>query len=174
MVKAVLEPEASCQPVEIKANKGKIEIVAPEGTDARIYYTIDGSVPTIDNHIKYTEPLSFRNNYVKKIIAVCHENGKLIGEPVSYNMINHKDKTIFYKWTKTLPSNEDSGKATWYSRNSEIASVDENGKITGVSPGNTDIICTYPTGERVTWNIKVQYSPVQLFFIICFFGFLWI
>ena len=45
---------------------------------------------------------------------------------------------------------------------------DESGKITGVSPGNTDIVCRYPTGERVTWNVKVQYSPVQLFFIIFF------
>ena len=173
MVKIVLEPETSCQPLEIKANNGKIEIIAPEGSDARIYYTIDGSVPTVENHIKYTEPVSFRNNYIKKIIAVCHENGKLISEPITYGMIKHRDKTIFCKWSKTLTTNENSGKATWYSRNPEIATVDENGKITGVSPGNTDIVCRYPTGERVTWNIKVQYSPIQLFFIICFFGFLW-
>lgn len=174
MVKAVLEPETSCQPLEIKANNGKIEIISPEGLDARIYYTIDGSVPTVENHIKYTEPVSFRNNYVEKIIAVCHENGKLISEPITYGMINHRDKTIFCKWSKNLPTYENSGKATWYSRNPEIASVDESGRITGVSPGNTDIVCRYPTGERVTWNVKVQYSPVQLFFIICFFGFLWI
>ncbi len=174
MVKAVLEPEISCQPLEIRPENGKIEIIAPEGTDARIYYTIDGSVPTIDNHIKYTEPVSFRNNYIKKITAVCHENGKLISEPITYGMINHREKTIFCKWSKELPSYENSGDAIWYSRNPEIASVDDNGKITGVSPGNTDIICRYPTGEWVTWNIKVQYSPIQLFFIICFFGFLWI
>lgn len=174
MVKAVLEPETSCQPLEIKANNGKIEIIAPEGLDARIYYTIDGSVPTVENHIKYTGPVSFRNNYVEKITAVCHENGKLISGPIKYCMIKHRDKTIFCKWSKTLPTNENSGKAIWYSRNPEIAFVDENGTITGVSPGNTDIVCRYPTGERVTWNIKVQYSPIQLFFVIFFFGFLWI
>lgn len=174
MVKAVLEPETSCQPLEIKANNGKIEIIAPEGLDTRIYYTIDGSVPTIENHIKYIEPVSFRNNYVEKIMAVCHENGKLISEPITYSMIVHRDKTVFCKWSKNLPTYENSGKATWYSKNPKIATVDESGKITGVSPGNTDIVCRYPTGERVTWNVKVQYSPVQLFFIIFFFGFLWI
>lgn len=65
-------------------------------------------------------------------------------EPITYGMMKHRDKIIFCKWSKTLPTYDNSGKATWYSRNSEIATVDENGKITGVSPGNTDIVCRYP------------------------------
>lgn len=174
MVKAVLEPEYSGAPT-IKINSdNKFEIAVPAGTDSRIYYTLDGTVPTIDNHLIYNEPLSFRNKYSTKITAVCHENGKLIGEPIAYDMITYKTKTIFYKWTDNLSAKADTQKANWRSYNSDIVSVDSNGNITGISKGNTKVTCTLQTGERIIWKVNVKYSPLQAFLIMFFFGFLWI
>lgn len=173
MVKAVLEPEYSATPI-IKVNSdNKFEIVAPHGTDARFYYTIDGSVPTIDNHMKYTEPFKLINSYNEKLIAVCHENGKLIGEPVSYDLITEKTKTIFYKWSANPLHNEDSKMLNCKINNPRVAAVDNEGNITGLSPGDTKITYYMASGKRVVCDVKVIYAPWQWIIRILFLGFLW-
>lgn len=173
MVKAVLEPEYSVTPT-IKVNSdNKFEIVAPEGTDARIYYTLDGSVPTIDNHLTYTEPFNLRNSYKEKLIAVCHENGKLIGEPVSYDLVTEKTKTIFYKWSTNPLLNEDSEMLSYKINDPSIAAVDDEGNITGLSLGDTKITYYMASGKRVVCDVNVIYAPWQWIIIILFGGFLW-
>ncbi len=173
MVKAVLEPEYSTVPI-IKVNSdNKFEIVAPHGTDARFYYTIDGSVPTIDNHIKYTEPFNLINSYNEKLIAVCHENGKLIGEPVSYDLITEKTKTIFYKWSANPLHNEDSKMLNCKINDPSVAAVDDEGNITGLSPGDTKITYYMASGKRVICDVNVIYAPWQWIIRILFLGFLW-
>lgn len=174
MVKAVLEPEYSSTPTISINSDNKFEITSTTDANSRIYYTLDGTIPTIDNHLIYNEPLNLRNKYASKITAVCHENGKLIGEPVVYDMITYDTKTIFYKWSDKLSTETDAEKATWRSNNSDIVSVDCNGNITGVSKGDTKITCTLPTGEKIIWKVNVKYSPLQAFFVMFFFGFLWI
>lgn len=173
MVKAVLEPEYSATPI-IKVNSdNKFEITAPHSTDAQIYYTVDGSTPTIDNHIKYTEPIRIKNIYSEEIIAVCHENGKLIGEPVSYDLITNKTKSVFYKWSTKPFVNNKSEAISWWTNNPEIATVDDEGTITGVSLGSTKITYILESGEKIVYRINVVYAPWQWIIRILFWGFLW-
>lgn len=49
-----------------------VEINKPEGTDISIYYTIDGSDPTV-NAIKYSEPITIATNTTLKSIAVSRD-----------------------------------------------------------------------------------------------------
>lgn len=167
--------EGESQTPEIKiTSDNKFEISVPDGSDARFYYTLDGSMPTLENHLTYSEPLSLINTYSTGINVVCHENGKLISEPVTYDMITYKTKTIFYKSTGTLKSNAGCKNAYWSSYNSDIAQVDNQGNITANSVGNTKITCLLQTGERIIWKVNVIYNPIQAFFVLFFFGFLWI
>lgn len=106
--------------------------------------------------------------------AVCHENGKLISEPVVYDLVTYNDKTVFCKWSGTLTTDMDTTNAKWHSNNPSIVSVDSEGNIKGVSKGNTRITCSLPSGERIIWRVNVKYSPLQAFFVMFFFGFLWI
>lgn len=171
----VFEDERESQTPEIKiTSDNKFEISVPDGSDARFYYTLDGSMPTLENHLTYSEPLRLINTYSTEINVVCHENGKLISEPVTYDMITYKTKTIFYKSTGVLKSNAGCKNAYWSSYNSDIAQVDNQGNITANSVGNTKITCLLQTGERIIWKVNVIYNPIQAFFVLFFFGFLWI
>lgn len=172
-VKAVLEPEYSVTPTINVNSDNKFEITVPEGKNARIYYTLDGTVPTPDNHLTYTEPLNLRSMHTDKIIAVRHENGMLMSTPVIYNMITYDDKTVFCKWSDNLTVNGNAKNASWYSKNPDIVTVDENGRITGVSRGSAKVVCRLKSGEEIIWKVNVRYSPLQAFIYLFFFGFVW-
>ena len=171
----IFEDERESQMPEIKlTSDNKFEISVPNGTNARIYYTLDGSLPTIDNHRTYTKPLALKCSNASKITAVCHENGKLVGEPVSYDMITYKTKNIFCKYSYELEVDEDTENVCWSSNNSDIVQVDNEGNITANSAGKARITCRLKTGERIVWKVTVRYTPLQAFFVLFFFGFLWI
>lgn len=166
--------ERSAKPI-IKTNSNyNFEITIPGNSDSKIFYTLDGTMPTPDNHLIYTEPLDIKNLYIEKIIAICHENGKLISEPTTYNVITYETKNIFYKYSYNLPVTNDSKVSYRISYNPEIASVDSSGNIAANSVGKTKIVCRFATGERVIWSVNVRYTPLQSFFVLFFFGFLWI
>ncbi len=167
--------EGESQSPEIKiTSDNKFEISVPDGTDARIYYTFGESLTTIDNHLTYTKPLALKCSNASKITAVCHENGKLIGEPVSYDMITYKTKNVFCKYSYELELDADTENACWSSNNPNIVQLDNEGNITANSAGKAKITCRLPTGERVIWSVNVRYTPLQAFFVLFFFGFLWL
>lgn len=169
----MVKQEVSAQPT-IKLNKdNKFEIIAPEGTDARLYYTLDGSEPTLDNHILYTEPFEADSENVDKIKAVCHENGKLISETVTQKMKHNVSLTVNYKQTKGLVSDDYTGKVYWHSNNPEIASVDENGNVTGVSVGQTYIYAAFASGKEIRYLVTVEYAWWQEILIYFCLGFIW-
>ena len=174
IVKVMLEPEYSVTPTISINSNNKFEITAPQGVDAQIFYTLDGTVPTLENHLTYTAPLNLRAKKATSVMAACYENGKIISEPAVYVLTTYDEKTVFYKWSGTLTTDADNTNAKWYSHNPDIASVDSAGNIKGVSKGDTLITCSFPTGERIIWKVNVIYSPLQAFFVLFFFGFLWI
>ena len=89
-------------------------------------------------------------------------------------MITYDTKTIFYKWSDNLADENRAENANWQSYNPEIVSVDSDGSITGKSRGTTNVTCRLQTGERIIYKVNVKYSPLQAFFVMFFFGFLWI
>lgn len=158
----------------IALKNGKIEITAPEGSDSRIYYTLDGTVPTIDNPLTYTSPLDIGGMNVSTITAVCHENGKLIGEPVTFGTsLRGADINLHYKYSANPMPKETSLKADWRSSNPNVASVDCKGNITGVSPGTTYVYAIRADGMKMTYKVTVDYALWQEILIKLFFGFLW-
>lgn len=174
IAKVMLEPEYSATPTISINSNNKFEITAPEGVDAKIFYTLDGTIPTLKNHLTYTAPFNLRAKNVTSVMAACYENGKLISEPAVYVLTTYDEKTVFYKWSGTLTTDADTSNAKWRSNNPDIASVDSAGNIKGVSKGDTLITCSFPSGERIIWKLTVTYSPLQAFFALFFFGFLWI
>lgn len=169
MVKA----EATEVKPTIAAKNGKIEITAPKGSDSRIYYTLDGTVPTIDNPLTYSEPFSIVGKNVAKITAVCHENGKLIGEPVVFETTRRININLHYKHIANPMPKDLAVKATWKSSNPEVAAVDSSGNIIGKSVGETNIFAYYPDGTQFIYRITVDYALWQKIIINLFFGFHW-
>ncbi len=166
----MVKQEVSGKPTIKMNSDGKIEITAPEGADSRLYYTLDGSVPTIDNHLVYTEPFSISGKNVMVITAVCHENGKLIGETEKYRTKSYRTLKIDYKETVNPFKNAD---ARWYSWDPDIATVDSKGNITGVGVGKTTVTAVLKSGKSINYNICVEYTKLQWFIRIFLLGFLW-
>ncbi len=159
---------------EIKiTSDGKIEIIAPEGSDPKIYYSLDGSVPTLENKLDYTGPISFSDLNSSKIIAVCHENGKLISEPVVYKLTQYFDLTVERFRTDCPLSGGENMNITWRSFDPDIAKVDQNGNITGVSVGETQVYATFDSGLRITYVVTVEPPWWQQLIHLLFFGFIW-
>ena len=58
---------------------------------------------------------------------------------------------------KIFPENASNKTVTWYSENPEIAAVDEYGKVTGISPGKTKIVCLALSGNMQSeCNVTVE------------------
>lgn len=166
--------ETSVTPTIRINSDNKFEITALEDADTEIFYTLDGTFPTLENHLTYTGPLNLRAKNVTTINAAYYKNEKFIGRMAVYDLVTYNEKSVFYKWSSTLTTDADTSNAKWHSNNPNIASVDSDGNIKGVSKGNTRITCSLPTGERIIWRVNVKYSPLQAFFVMFFFGFLWI
>ena len=73
--------------------------------------------------------------------------------------MNIEEGQEFTYETEILPSNSSYRNITWSSSDSTIVTVDQNGKITGVSPGNATITAVLTNGLgrdiTITRNIKV-------------------
>ena len=60
------------------------------------------------------------------------------------------------RFTATVsPSNASNKGLTWASSNPKVATVDQNGNLTGVSVGSTTITCTAKDGSGVKATCKV-------------------
>lgn len=153
---------------------GKIEILAPEGSDARIYYSLSYDVPTIEEKLVYTEPFAISDKNINAVTAVCHENGKLISEPVTYKLTKYIDLNIERFQTKSPISGSKNMNITWRSFDPDIAKVDRYGNITGVSVGETQIYAEFDSGIRFTFVVTVDPPWWQQLLQRLFFGFIWI
>ena len=63
--------------------------------------------------------------------------------------------------TTLAPSNTTEKTIEWLSSNSQVASVDENGQVTGVAPGNAAITAVTENGKTASCVITVSKEPVQ-------------
>ena len=153
---------------------GKIKIVAPNNPDADIYYSLDYTVPTIEEKLVYSEPLVITDPSVKAITAVCHENGKLISEPVVYKLTQYFNLTVERFQTERPMSGGENMNITWRSFDPDIAKVDQNGNITGVSVGETQVYAIFDSGLRITYVVTVEPPWWQQLLRWLFFGFIWL
>ncbi len=59
-------------------------------------------------------------------------------------------------WATVSPDNATNKSVTWSSNNSGIATVDENGNVTGVSAGTVTITVTTANGKTATYEVTVK------------------
>lgn len=116
-------------------------IYYPKGVkfDNKMYYTLVGDQSKISNEFQISE------------IELSGENRIEVGETTKLNF-------------KLIPSFVESNGVNWNSENEEIATVDENGIVTGVSYGITNITATLKENEEIkkSFEIKVIYPTVQI------------
>lgn len=116
-------------------------IYYPKGVkfDNKMYYTLVGDQSKISNEFQISE------------IELSGENSIEVGETTKLNF-------------KLIPSFVESNGVNWNSENEEIATVDENGIVTGVSYGITNITATLKENEEIkkSFEIKVIYPTVQI------------
>lgn len=116
-------------------------IYYPKGVkfDNKMYYTLVGDQSKISNEFQISK------------IELSGENRIEVGETTKLNF-------------KLIPSFVESNGVNWNSENEEIVTVDENGIVTGVSYGITNITATLKENEEIkkSFEIKVIYPTVQI------------
>lgn len=130
--------------------------------------TGDGSIASVDDNGKVTA-----NSVGKTTITVTTEDGGFTATcevtvtappaPIEVESISMKAATtIGIGSSETLvvtyyPEDANTGKAlTWKSDDTSIATVDANGKVTGVAAGKTTITATTANGKSATCVVTVQ------------------
>ncbi len=143
--------------------------------DADIYYSTNGSFPDPSSANLYNQPISISDPNVKTITAVSFSDGILFSEPSSY----------IVRWTKTYSElrykssvyltvpDQNVNVLKWTSDNSDIVSVNDNGKITGIKRGTATITASIEGGRSATYEVKVIYSFWQWLIVIFLFGWAW-
>ena len=171
LAKNLCEPERSAQPI-VKLNSDfEVEATLPEGVEGNIY-CLPGQNLTIDNYQHYTGPIP-TTNPGSCISFVCHEKGKLISDPVVFWIKQYINLTVERFRTECPLSGGENMNITWRSFDPDIAKVDQNGNITGVSVGETQVYATFDSGLRITYVVTVEPPWWQQLFRLLFFGFIW-
>ncbi|MCI9618156.1 MAG: hypothetical protein HFG31_09250, partial [Eubacterium sp.] len=131
---------------------------------SEIKYTLDGSEPT-ENSLTYTEPVTVEKSTVVK--AITYRKGMILSDATEAIIIvkgtialNKLEANMAIDRTVQLAAYTDMD-VTWTSSDESIATVDGNGLVTGIKPGNADIIATIPNGKSETCKITVT-PPVHI------------
>lgn len=154
---------------EIIINSDKKFEITPVGWSDSLYYTLDGSEPTPENGVLYTEPLDLSKEVINVIKAASFMGDAQVGETTVYRMTSFKDMKINRGETEKAVSDSYRGKIRWRSDNLAVATVDSEGNVTGVSEGKTNVVATLESGKRIIFNVTVKEQP--LYWLIELFEF---
>lgn len=88
----------------------------------------------------------------KKMMAACKKNAKEVRKNLS---LNQETLEMQVGETKQLKLRKIKADIKWSSKNEEIATVDKNGKVTGVKMGTTTI-CAKVYGKTLKCKVKVK------------------
>lgn len=141
-------------------------------SQAKIYYTTDGSTPVVGESDLYSgEPI--KTSGVEKIKAIAITDGQLQSNVAIKALKWSNSITVRYKGKKALdlPPTYEIKKCS--SSKEEVVTVDSKGNITGISVGEARVIVHLEYNQVATYNVTVEYEPWQLFIIYFLFGFLW-
>ncbi len=157
---------------KITLNANKKAEISTEVEDAIIYYTINNSKPIPGVSSVYSEPIDITEAISIKAIVV--EKDKFPSTAATLKINWSEDITIRYKETKNLLLPPNRRISLSNSSNSDVVSVNSlNQTIYGVSIGNAKVTVYLSTGQKVTYNVTVEYALWQEILIYFFFGFLW-
>ena len=147
-------------------------------TPTRSGYTFDGWYTSANGGTKITDSTKITANTTVYAHWTKNAETKAVVKDVK---IEH-NATVNYKSTYMLSPEITADNGAKYtveysSSNTNVATVDKNGKIYGAKKGNATITCTVTDsyGNVVTdkCNVNVDYSGLQWFIIIVLFGWIW-
>nr|WP_243456557.1 Ig-like domain-containing protein [Mobilitalea sibirica] len=129
----------------------------PEGceielTEAGTWYTLNGTFELgndIESAILYFESPNLSNYYLDNVSITVESIGEAIrveGVSLDQNEIEIRKRDTVKLNAILDPLNADNKNVTWESENASIASVDNNGNVTGVGDGTTRISATTADG----------------------------
>ena len=143
-------------------------IIPENATDKTVTYrTGNNKVAIVDEKGKVTG-ISEGNTY----LYATASNGistkcllKIKNVPVTSLSIRYTEKTIYignsFQFTATItPDNATDKTVTYCTGNSDVAIVDESGKVTGISEGNTYLYATASNGLSVKCLLRIKNIPV--------------
>lgn len=147
-------------------------------TPTRSGYAFDGWYTAATGGTKITDSTKVTANTTVYAHWTKNAETKAVVKDVK---IEH-NATVNYKSTYMLSPEITADKGTKYkvkyeSSDTDVATVDENGKVYAAKKGNATITCTVTDsyGNAVTdkCNVNVDYSGAQWFIIIVLFGWIW-
>lgn len=162
---------------EITMNVGELEVISPIFTpvtagNQRVVWTSSneyvatvkkGFVTGVDNGIATITAVSEDGNFTATCLVSV---GSGSNEPIPVeSIILNETATVRVGKTQTLsvtvnPANATNKTLEWVSSDNSIATVDQNGVITGVSIGNVTITCFATDGSGVTAICSVTVEEV--------------
>ncbi len=141
-------------------------------TDADIYYTLDGSEPTV-NSFRYDSPITIYGSCdIIKAVAV---KGNIKSETLVYKLKTNRKISIYYRSYETLEIPRNSSVRSIFSEDKKIVSISDSEKpeIYGEKKGKTNVTVNLKDGRTIIYNVTVKYSFWQWILRIFFFGFIW-
>ncbi len=152
----VLKPNASIASGEVDGNTAVK--LASDTEDTVIYYTLDGSIPTIGS-TRFTENIIIDKSVTVKAIAVVENS---VSSEVSEFNYTVKVSGVFLSKahmqiaTETsekidvliTPEGASNKKVIWSSSNNDVCTVDDSGNIAGVSVGSAIITAISENGAK--------------------------
>jgi len=133
------------------------------------YESNDTNIVTVDNQGNVTAI----NTGSTKVVVTSKENENIKAEcnitvVITATGLTLTPTTAEIKTGETVqlegtisPSNTTTNALTWVSSNADIASVDSNGLVTGISKGEVTIIASTVNGIEATCTIKVKFSILK-------------
>jgi len=150
--------EISPSTPRISFNNNYDAVITSSSFNSIIYYTTDGSDPIAGLSNVYKNPIDTAG--IVEIKAIAYEKGKVPSAIATLKIKWSENVDIRYKGKKSIKSSYNVVK--YYCSNRDIVSFDGK-QIKGESIGKASITLFYESGQRVTYNVTVDFAPFQWF-----------
>lgn len=123
---------------------------------AAAYIVVTKVVPIVQSHFGKNEPSSQASNSEQEQSSTA--NGETEDKKTEFRLLELKVTLTTQGETKQMQavyeSPDEQGALTWSSSNSEVVTVDRDGKLTAVAPGNAVITATGEDGMKAQCEVQ--------------------
>lgn len=150
--------QVSATTPKILFNSNYDVVITSSSSNSVIYYTTDGTNPIIGSSKIYENPIDTSDAF--RIKAIAYEEGKIPSAIATLKIKWSENLDIRYKGRKSVKSSYNIVK--YNCSNEEIVSFDGK-QIKGESIGEATVTIFYESGQRVTYDVTVDFAPFQWF-----------
>lgn len=156
----MLEHVTMPEPTITLGSNDKISITSAAGSNAKYYYTTNGTNPTTSS-TKYTGSFSVPSG-AKSIKAIAVVDGIIKSSVAEYPIQYHTQITVGYKCKQKLDLPDNAKNINYSVSDKSIVSV-EDGQIRGLKPGETIITVTMNANRIYYFHVSVEFTWWQFF-----------